>query len=154
MAQKKKNERITIHEIFENNLTFLFSKTASKLKDQFVEMMEEEGLVPPHKGILTLLEKSDLYNQLLLCKELNINKTTMVRLLDTLESKKLIKRVSSNSDRRENVVNITPEGRKLLNKIKKLSLEIEDNFFINITNQDKKELIHILLKINGYKKIK
>jgi DNA-binding MarR family transcriptional regulator len=149
--QKKQIKKVHIHQIFENNLTYLFTKTAATLKREFVELLQEDDILPPHKGILTLLEKSNDYNQLLIGKELNLNKVTIVRLLDVLESKKFIARISSSTDRRENFVRITPMGLKYLKITRKKSLVIEDQFFKALSENEKKILMSLLLKINDYK---
>jgi len=76
---------------------------------------------------------------------------TIVRLLDVLESKKFIARISSSTDRRENFVRITPMGLKYLKITRKKSLVIEDQFFKALSENEKKILMSLLLKINDYK---
>lgn len=153
-AQKNKEKTMTnkikIHPLYEKNLTYLFTRTATLLKEEFVELLAKDNIVGPQKSILTLLKNSNNYNQYKLCEELEINKTSMVRFLDGLELKGFVERECSELDRRENFIRLTTVGQKALTRIEKECQTIEDRFFANLTKKDADFLRQLLLKINNH----
>ena len=75
------------------------------------------------------------------------DKTTITRLLDGLEKRGLVKRVSDITDRRQKRVRIMPEGRKLIKKLKPLALKIQNKAMEDIALQDIDMCKKILSKI-------
>ena len=75
------------------------------------------------------------------------DKTTITRLLDGLEKRGLVERVSDTADRRQKRVRIMPEGRKLIKKLKPLALKIQNKAMEDIALQDIDMCKNILSKI-------
>jgi len=68
-----------------------------------------------HILVLLCLKDKKLHQQEL-ANCLFINKGVMVKILDTMEGKKWLKRTVSPADRRERIITITAAGEKLLQK--------------------------------------
>ena len=69
--------------------------------------------------LLILLAASDSHlQQGILAGSLGINKNAMVFLIDNLEIRRLIKRVANPDNRREKIIECTPEGRRIVAEIK------------------------------------
>ena len=140
-----------IHPIFKDNLTFLLSKTAAAVRGEFAEYLKGLDLIPPQKGIMTLLRQEGESNQYNLCHSLGINKATMVRHLDDLQEKKFITRKESTHDRREKLVSLTKKGLKVLDTIEKKNWEIEEVFFKDLSQKETETLKKLLLKLHTVK---
>jgi DNA-binding MarR family transcriptional regulator len=65
-------------------------------------------------------------------QRLAIDRTTMVTLLDGLEAKGLVERHPHPSDRRRNVVELTPDGRRVLDKATRATREAERRFLARL----------------------
>jgi len=75
--------------------------------------------------ILILLAASESHlQQGILASNLGINKNAMVFLIDNLEIRRLIKRVANPDNRREKIIECTPEGRRIVAEIRTNYLEI------------------------------
>jgi DNA-binding MarR family transcriptional regulator len=69
--------------------------------------------------VLILLAASESHlQQGILAGSLGINKNAMVFLIDNLEIRRLIKRVANPDNRREKIIECTPEGRRIVAEIK------------------------------------
>jgi len=60
------------------------------------------------------------------------DKTTITRLLDGLEKRRLVERVPDSADRRQKRVRIMPEGKRLIRKLRPLALKIQNKAMENI----------------------
>ena len=83
---------------------------------------------------------------------LNKTKSAALRTINILEEKKYLKRTSSPEDMRKNIIELTPEGRRIIVKMHKKFLELDLNLNKNITRQEanvcKKVLLNIQEKCN------
>lgn len=125
------------------------SKSVGELRGAFAEYLKGFDLIPPQKGIMTLLKAEGPLCQAFICKVLVINKATMVRFLDHLEELELINRSPSSEDRREKIVSLTKKGEKLIVKLEKKNAELEVEYFSDLTSKEIESLNKILLKIHS-----
>ncbi len=105
-----------------NRLIFLNLTAQHLLKKYLVNEFIKEGIEikPAHTGILfSLLKEQKSMKEL--GEILNIKNPTVTGLVDRLESKAFVKRVSDPSDRRKWNISITKKGTK---EIKKTSVVI------------------------------
>jgi DNA-binding MarR family transcriptional regulator len=83
---------------------------------------------------------------------LNKTKSAALRTINILEEKKYLKRTTSPEDMRKNIIQLTPEGRRIIAKMHKKFLELDLNLNNNITKQEadmcKKVLLNIQEKCN------
>ena len=83
---------------------------------------------------------------------LNKTKSAALRTINILEEKKYLKRTTSPEDMRKNIIQLTPEGRRIIVKMHKKFLELDLNLNNNITRQEanvcKKVLLNIQEKCN------
>ena len=75
---------------------------------------------------------------------MGIDPSTMVTLIDELESAGLAKRRPHPKDRRAREVSITPKGRRLLERARKLAFEAEDEVLRGLTAAERRELLKLL----------
>ena len=75
------------------------------------------------------------------------DKTTTMRLIDTLEKKELIKRVADGTDRRHNLLYVTETGEILIEKTIPFITDSFQSIFSDIKNEDLKIAISVLKEI-------
>ncbi len=112
-------------------------------------LMESKYLKPfdlaaPDCGILYLLGSGKSYNQLTIGQELGIDKATIVKIIDKLESLKVVKREVDPRDRRAKLVSLTAKGFTYLDKMKIARTNYEEEIFRNFSKEDEKELRRLL----------
>ena len=93
---------------------------------RITEGLESIGLTPASFGLLNLLGARSGATQRELGSEMGIDPSTMVSLIDELETAGLAKRRPHPTDRRAREVVITPKGRRLLERGRQMALQVED----------------------------
>ena len=98
-----------------------------------------------HYSILILLENSESNcNQKYISELLNIDKASMVRMIDYLCDKGCIKRFLSPTDRREYHIRLTEKGRKMLPRILRAIGDLNQAVMKGLNKKQKKDLYTIL----------
>ncbi len=125
------------HPGLRNYFGYCFFKAAQKFRSLFNERLSKYGLVAPQYGIMTILSHSESLNQLGLGEHMGIDKATMVKMIDVLEDKRLVKRSEDKNDRRNKIIVITPKGRTMLEELDQLRKLTENDFFAHIDKKDR-----------------
>jgi DNA-binding MarR family transcriptional regulator len=126
---------------------FLLKRLGMAAKEQAFDAYEEAGLHPYHHAILAALDEGSRETQGAIAEALGYDKGQLVGLLDELEEAGLIERKRDPADRRRHVVRMTPAGRKTLERLRKLSARLENDFLAAIDDADRRELHAILLRL-------
>jgi len=126
---------------------FLLKRLGMAAKEQSLEAFEEAGLHPYHHAILALLDEGTRETQGQIADALGYDKGQLVGLLDDLEEADLIERQRDPSDRRRHVVRMTAKGRRTLEKLRRLSAEVEDEFLANLSQGEREQLHALLLRV-------
>ena len=79
--------------------------------------------------------------------QMGIDKATIVKLIDGLEKLSYVVRVSSETDRREKYLQITPRGRKFLDQITPEMRKLETDFLEPLSAEEKKILLGAIPKL-------
>lgn len=106
------------------------------------------GLEPWEFDVLSSLRRSGSPYALtpgVLMNELLVSSGTMTNRIDRLETKGLVERSPSPSDRRAVLVSLTVEGRKRVDSALKSLLDDERNLLVGISEEDEQRL-SLLLK--------
>jgi len=83
---------------------------------------------------------------------LSIAPPSLTPLIDGLEKKKLLKRGSSENDRRATLIFLTKKGKDILEKTMSKKMKRMGNAFKKLTEGEQKSLIRILEKLSTPKK--
>jgi DNA-binding MarR family transcriptional regulator len=102
------------------------------------------GLTPALFALLNVIGAREGAIQQELGTALGIDRSTMVSLVDQLESAHLARRRLSATDRRAREVAITPKGRRLLLRARALISQVEDEVLAGLTNDERRELVALL----------
>lgn len=116
---------------------FLLAKAHQRTWTQFGEECRKLGVEPFCVGVLHLLSDHGPMSQQQLGRKLRIDRTTMVKIVDHLESHKLARRCDNPADRRAYLVENTPHGEKVLSTMKEVADSMEKKLFAQFTEAER-----------------
>lgn len=116
-------------------------------KDRTLAAYEETGLHPYHHAVLLVLDEGAPETQGSIADSLGYDRGQLVGLLDELEERELVERKRDPVDRRRHVVRLTPDGKKMLRRLRTLSGQIEDDFLAPLDEQQREALHSLLLTL-------
>jgi DNA-binding MarR family transcriptional regulator len=126
---------------------FLLKRLGMAAKEQSLERYDESGLHPYHHAILAVLDEGSRETQGAIADALGYDKGQLVGLLDELEDAGLVVRKRDQADRRRHVVQMTPAGRKTLEKLRRLSGRLDEEFTSPLSEQEREQLHDLLLRL-------
>ena len=106
--------------------------------------LESIGLTPALFGLLNILGAREGAMQQELGSAMGVDPSTMVSLIDELESAGLAKRRPHPTDRRARAVAVTPKGRRVLERARKMAMQVEDEVLRGLTAAERRELLTLL----------
>jgi DNA-binding MarR family transcriptional regulator len=129
---------------------FLLKRLGFIAKDRSLEAYEETGLHPYHHAILLTLDESPRETQGAIADALGYDRGQLVGLLDELESRGLVIRRRDPNDRRRHVVELAPEGKTELERLRELASRIEEEFLAPLDQGERHQLHELLLALGRY----
>ena len=137
--------KIQEHEIFD----ILTGKVSSTINRSLLRAFASKGLniSTEQWSVLTALWQKDKVTQQTLCDLTRKDKPSMTRLIDNLEKRKLVVRVSDSSDRRINLIHLTEEGSKIQQKTKEAVQTVVDKALKGINDNALEQSRHLLLQV-------
>jgi DNA-binding MarR family transcriptional regulator len=111
---------------------------------RIAEALEAVGLTPPLFGLLNVLGAREGAIQQEIGAAMGIDPSTMVSLIDDLETSGLAKRRPHPTDRRAREVAITPKGRRALERGRRLAMQVEDEVLGGLTAAERRQLLTLL----------
>jgi DNA-binding MarR family transcriptional regulator len=108
------------------------------------DVLATVGLTPALFALLNVIGAREGAIQQELGAVLGIDRTTMVSLIDQLESAGLASRRESAKDRRAREIAITPKGRRLLERARQMLSQAEDDVLAGLTADERRELMTLL----------
>jgi DNA-binding MarR family transcriptional regulator len=122
----------------------LFFRLWRASHERTADALESIDMTPALFGVLNVLGARVGAIQQEVGTAMGIDPSTMVSLIDELEGKGLAKRGPHPSDRRARVVSITPKGRRLLERCRKMAAEAEDEVLRGLTAAQRGQLVKLL----------
>jgi DNA-binding MarR family transcriptional regulator len=101
-------------------------------------------LTPASFGLLNVLAAREGANQQELGSAMGIDPSTMVSLIDQLEAAGLAKRRPHATDRRARAVALTAKGRRVLERARRMAMQVEDEVLHGLTAAERRELLTLL----------
>lgn len=121
----------------DNSLTTLLSKSARLMSNRLNKNLLEHEVTSEQWAVLSALWKQNGQTQQELADHANKNKASITHLIDNLEKRKLVERRIDESDRRNKLVHLTPEGADLQEALTKVVNKTMKRVTADV---DKKEL--------------
>ena len=110
----------------------------------FIKTLGEADIKPTQYSVLTVIGANPGLSQMAVAKRLGIERARLVHLLDSLEQRRLVKRVKSKADRRSHALHLTTQGETALAKFKGLAAEHERHVEAKIGRENRAHLLRIL----------
>jgi DNA-binding MarR family transcriptional regulator len=107
------------------------------------------GLAPREWAALNCLDEQHGLSQREVAQLLGVDRTTMVALVDELQTKDLVERRPQPGDRRKNIVRLTRKGRDLMRRGARVIDECEQRFLSALSEADAERLKKALDAVIG-----
>jgi DNA-binding MarR family transcriptional regulator len=108
------------------------------------EALESLGLTTALFALLNVLGTREGAIQQELGAAMGIDPSTMVSLIDQLETAGLAKRRPRPTDRRAREIAITPKGRQALEQGRRLAIQVEDDVLRGLSPSDRRRMMTLL----------
>jgi DNA-binding MarR family transcriptional regulator len=131
----------------EQNIGFLLAKAYRRGFAMFRDRLTGYGITPPQFSLLAFLWKQDGLSQTELSEKSQIDRATMVGLVDRMETLGLVKRERHASDRRAWRICLTEKGRALEDELSSIAAEVTGRLTSKLGEREVRELKKILSKI-------
>jgi DNA-binding MarR family transcriptional regulator len=129
-------------------LGYALKRAQLKVFEDFLRCMAPLQLTPAQFSVLLLLDNNPGRNQTEIASTLGILRPNFVAMLDALESRGLLTRMRSPSDRRSHVLMLTDKGRTTLARARKLVATRHEARLIELLGPgDQSALLGMLAKI-------
>lgn len=115
----------------------------------FAETMSAVQITPGQFGVLTLIGANPGLTQSALARAVGIERSTMVAVIDALESRSVVERRPSPVDRRSYALMLSMAGRELLAQLKPMVRDHERRIGSRLNDVERSTLILLLEKISG-----
>ncbi len=110
----------------------------------FIKTLAEVDIRPTQYSVMTVIGANPGSTQMAVAKRLGIERARLVHLLNSLERRKLVKRVASATDRRSHALHLTAHGRGQLARFKRLAASHERHVEGKIGKENRERLLQIL----------
>jgi DNA-binding MarR family transcriptional regulator len=129
----------------ERRITYLLRRVTDAAGRKANAALRRLNLDTRHYTVLAVLGGGAGSSQRALADTLGLDRATVVALVDTLESQGLARRAQSQEDRRANVVELTPKGRRALKRADAL-MEACELSFVEALRPDERALMTDMLE--------
>lgn len=113
----------------------------------FGAALGEFDITPGLFGVLVLIDANPDLKQSDLARAAQLDRSTVVTVIDNLERRELVERRASPTDRRSNALRLTPGGRTLLRKLKQRVAAHEKRLTAQFADNERQDLVRLLQKI-------
>jgi MarR family transcriptional regulator, lower aerobic nicotinate degradation pathway regulator len=133
-----------------SNPVFVLGRLGYGLKRQAAEELEEAGFSLYDYSVLALLTAGPCATQATIAGMLELDRSQLVGLLDSLEQRGLVERRRDPNDRRRHTVLLTDEGTRQLEQIRAIMSELAADYLEPLNEQERATLHELLLRVASH----
>jgi DNA-binding MarR family transcriptional regulator len=130
--------------VLDGHLGYFVRRLQVWIFQDFGRALASFDIRPAQFSVLVVIEANSGLSQADLAERLGIERARLVRLLDGLEKRGLIRRQPSPLDRRSHALVLTREGQKGLKRMKLLAAEHEANLAKRLGSEKREVLLAVL----------
>lgn len=134
-------------DLLRDSLAYEIKKAQVRSYEALFELFGADALSPGRMTALCIIGNQPGINQSALAEALRVNRASVVKVIDTLQSLGYVERQSIPEDRRSYALVITPAGRDKLRRLTALSRKYEDAIAAQLSAQERSTLIKLLSKV-------
>jgi DNA-binding MarR family transcriptional regulator len=131
----------------QEDLAFLIAQVGSHSQSSFGKQVDPFGLRLAHVGVLKAIFRANGLTQRELGDALGMFPSNLVRLIDELEEKGLVRRGKSTEDRRSYTLQLTQKGEGIALELITLTRAHQDRICTSLAPAERQELARLLQKI-------
>ena len=144
------NKKYPMKQILDDEVfSILTGKISTAINRTFLRAFANKGIeiTTEQWSVLACLWKKDKVTQQELCDLTSKDKPSMTRLIDKLEKRNLVTRVSDHNDRRTNLIHLTNAGNDLQLKATEIVQQVATKTLNHITEEELNPSRIVLKKI-------
>ena len=145
--ERRARKSRTGHGILPSLLGYNLRRAQLRVFQHFQSSMTAFEVTPGQFGVLTLIAENDGLKQSELGAALGIDRSTMVTVIDRLESRGLVVRAPSPSDRRSYALRLSEAGERLMGELTPKVREHEAAIAASLSAAERRQLISLLQRI-------
>jgi DNA-binding MarR family transcriptional regulator len=126
--------------------TVLITRLARAMRRQFERAVAPLGLRARHLVALTHLKDHGPSAQQTLIEVLGLDASNLVALLNELEDAGLIVRSRDRADRRRGIIEISPEGERMLMEVDRALEAVDDEILVALSSEERAMLNDLLAR--------
>lgn len=123
---------------------FLLSQLGTHAADVFADEIQHLGITASEAGVIRIIAHTPGITQRALASKLGTGQSRVVALIDGLEHKDLVTRTRGATDRRQQHLDLTAVGRRLLPKLRQAAEAQETELTQGLTDQQRADLYELL----------
>jgi DNA-binding MarR family transcriptional regulator len=128
----------------------LLKRLAWVIKERAGGAFESTGFSPYHYAVLALLDEKPPETQAMIADALGYDRSHLVGLLDELEERGLVERKRDPSDRRRHLVSLTPDGKRVLGRLRAIVKDVDDKLLAPLDDEQRETLHALLLQLAAH----
>lgn len=133
--------------VIDETIGWKIYKARCLTKNRLQQKLKAFEITSEQWSILSMVYLKEGCNQKELGEKLLKDRAALTRILDILERKELLKRETSNNDRREYLVYITEKGRELYSDVLPVVTNNSEEISSIFTGDEEKQLRYLLNKL-------
>ena len=121
----------------------------NRFKQYITVFFQEEGydLTPEQFLVMDTLWDEGKMSQQQIANNILKDKNSVVKLIDGLEKKNLVKRVANSADRRQNLIELTPHAKEIQQSVTDIAMDAVDLIIKDIPKNELYIFIKVLAKM-------
>lgn len=126
---------------------FLLSQLGFEIGGRFSKLMAEVQIEPRQFAVMRAISSADGQSQNAVGEWLRIPPSSMVGVIDQLESRGFVERRAHLTDRRSRTLHLTKEGAAILGKATLLAMSLEETICEGLNPEGRNGLVEVLVRL-------
>lgn len=135
--------------ILNKQVAMFLNLVHNRFKQYVAGIFESQGfnITPEQFLVMDTLWDEGVLTQQQIADYLLKDKNSVVKLVDGLEERNLVRRASNPKDRRQNLIEVTEYAMSIKDKVTKVAMEAVDKIINGIAKEDLQKFIKVLSKM-------